>query len=142
MYATRADIEEIIGIDQLAVVATRDVDAGVSDDAINKALADASGFIDGHVGERYSLPLTSPAPLLRRPCVDIVVYYLAQGATLMTEDIKARYDDARKVLKDIANGVIKLTLDTDGDGRSESERRVISVQGPDRIFTRDTLRRF
>lgn len=140
MYASRNDMEELYGEDLIVRVSTRYGDEAPDEGSIEKALADASSFIDTHIGVRYPLPLPAPAPTLRRPCVDIAIYYLAQSADILTEQIEVRYKDAKSLLNKLADGRAKLTLDGDGDGQSESRARVITVQGQPRALSRDKLR--
>ncbi|MEL8055037.1 MAG: phage protein Gp36 family protein [Pseudomonadota bacterium] len=140
MYATRADMEALYGADDVALWATRSREDGPSETSIEGALNDSAGFIDTHLASRYKLPLRAPAPVLQRPCIDIAVYYLANTASRATEDIRQRYEDAVSLLKRLANGTATLGLDTDGDGAAESASRVISVSGPERQMTRETLR--
>lgn len=140
MYATRTDMSELYGDDLIARVSTRYGEEVSNEAAIEKALADASGLIDTHIGVRYPLPLSAPAPVLRRPCVDVAIYYLAQSADVLTEQIEMRYKDAKSLLGKLSRGEAKLTQDSDGDGNSESSARVVTVEGPARQFSRDKLR--
>ena len=87
-----------------------------------------------------ALPLAATAPVLVRPCVDIACYYLAQQATMLTDELRQRYEDAVKLLRDFAEGRATLSLDTDDDGKAESGPQVISVSGPPRLFSRETMR--
>ena len=138
MYATRQQMEDAYGADQIALLSTRDVE--VDEDSITRALSDASALIDTYLSGRYKLPLAATAPVLVRPCVDIACYYLAQQATMLTDELRQRYEDAVKLLRDFAEGRATLSLDTDDDGKAESGPQVISVSGPPRLFSRETMR--
>jgi phage gp36-like protein len=140
MYATRSDMEALYSVDEVALIATRHTEDAPSNTSIERALKDASSLIDSHIAARYPLPLAAPAPVLTRPCVDIALYYLAQSATRLTEEIRQRYEDAMSLLARLAKGTATLGLDTDGDGKSESGAKVITVSGPPRELTREKLR--
>jgi phage gp36-like protein len=140
MYATRSDMEELYGVDEVALVATRHTEDAPSNTSIERALADASALIDSHIAAHYPLPLVSPAPVLVRPCVDIALYYLAQSATRLTDELRQRYEDAMALMRRYSNGTATLGLDRDGDGKVEGGAKVISVTGPARQFTREKLR--
>ncbi|KAA6404487.1 DUF1320 domain-containing protein [Candidatus Tokpelaia sp.] len=74
-------------------------------------------LIEGYVRPRYPRGFTVLPPLLSGLAYDIVRYRLrglGGQSSDMAEVVKQRYDDALKALRDIANGMI--TLDTDGDG--------------------------
>lgn len=142
MYATRADMEDLYGQEQIALVSTRYGEDAPNEGSIESALADASALIDTHIGTRYTLPLPQAvtAPVLRRPCVDIAIYYLASTADVLTEQIENRFKHAKSVLQKLGNGTIKLALDRDGDGKAEAQSNVITVEGPPRAFSRSKLR--
>lgn len=138
MYATRQQMEDAYGEEQITLLSSRDLE--VDEDSISRALTDASSLIDSYIARRYPLPLAFAAPVLVRPCVDIACYYLAQRATLLTEELRQRYDDAVKLLRDIAGGRAELSLDRDADDRPESGPQVIVATGPARVFSRSSLR--
>jgi phage gp36-like protein len=107
-YASEQDLADIYGIDRLNALADITAD-GVRDAAkIARALETASDTIDGYISGRYALPLTKPSGVLRDCCVSIAVYRMASDATLLTLDVRARFDDAIKFLRDVAAGKANL----------------------------------
>ena len=79
---------------------------------LDKALADASGEIDSHLGRRYALPLArggvvlaSQPNLLVGICCDIARYRLTGTEVQETEAIRLRYKDALITLKLLADGL-------------------------------------
>lgn len=143
MYATRADLENMYGVNEVAVIATRDTEAAPSETSISRALQDATDFMNTHLASRYDIPLSGDAPSLKRPCADIALYYLAQSASSLTEEIEKRYERALAYLRDLSKGVATLAIDPDGEGEATATtgRQVrVAKTGPDRLFARDALR--
>lgn len=131
-YATPQDLEARFGADEL-VSRTDRSGAGVPDeDAVVRALADAEAEIDGYVGARYRLPLPAVPAVLTRLACDIARYRLWQDAA--SAEVRARYEDARRLLEAIARGLVSL-------GVAEEDRPPPSLaaarSGPAPVFTRD-----
>lgn len=143
-YATAFDITDLYGPDAL-VVADRDGDGSADLVAVDRALASASAEIDAYIGTRYALPLPSTPAHLVTICIDIAVYRLALSADVLTDEHRRRYDDARAFLKMVSSGAATLQITTAADGDQTDPAanpgpRPIVAGGPERLFTRETLR--
>ena len=92
--------------------------------AIERALNDASAEIDGYIGSRYPLPLSTVPDSLRRICNDIALYRLMNLRAMGDiEDARGRYKDAISFLKDIIRGEASLGLpEVSEPARSASPR--------------------
>ncbi|MGE4489282.1 MAG: gp436 family protein [Kiritimatiellales bacterium] len=119
-YATKQDIIDRYDEELLWVIAALrpDPDADpeepeaqerLNEAGILKALSDATAECDCYLCERYELPLPTVPDVLCGCCVDIAVYNMATG-TKLSDDIKARYDRAVKLLERIAKGAAGLGL--------------------------------
>ncbi|MBI1495398.1 gp436 family protein [Halocynthiibacter styelae] len=108
-YATRSDIVNIYGAEYLEDLTP--VDVADPQAAVDQALDDASAEIDGYLSARYDLPLPRQPRLLRRPCVDIAAYILANAHTRLTDTMEKRYDQAISFLTKIAAGKAGLGAD-------------------------------
>lgn len=97
-YSTRALIE----LSDRGDVATGQIDTAV----VDRALTDADALIDGYLGAKYALPLASVPPLVVDLAAKIAFYNLHPHQT--DEKIRADYQDAMKMLRDIANGTIRI----------------------------------
>lgn len=83
----------------------------VVDAVLNQAIADADAEINSYL-TAYPLPLAVvPANLVRIAC-DITRYYLYDDA--VTDQVRARYEDAIKYLSQIAKGMISLAPSSGG----------------------------
>ena len=147
MYATQDDIVTLYTEDAL-VVADRDGDGVPDVAAIARALVSASGEIDTSLHVRYELPLTASHPILTQYCVDIALYRLAGSSSMMTEELRQRYEDALKGLDQIASGKKRLVIAASADGDEGSDSAAsddgsvapIVTGGPERLFSRDKTR--
>lgn len=107
-YATPDDLEARYGADELVQLTDR-VGAGVPDaDVVARALADADAEIDGYLASRYSLPLEHTPTMLARIACDIARYRLWEDRA--SDEVRRRYEDARRVLEAIARGVVSLGM--------------------------------
>ena len=109
MYATRDDIRSIYGAGFLADVTP--VDGDDVDFDPDGAVDQASAGIDGYLSKKYELPLAGQPKALRRPCIDIAVYVLANSHTRLTNTIETRYKQATALLTKISKGFVGLGAD-------------------------------
>lgn len=78
------------------------IDASV----LQRALDDADAEINGYLAGRFTLPLPLVPSLLVRLASDVARYRLYDNAP--TDEVRNRYTDAVKTLRDIAAGVVRL----------------------------------
>ena len=140
-YATQQMLTDRVGEPMLILLTDRAaVPLGVIDVAtLARAQADADAMVDGYLAGRYALPLTT---------VPALVADIDQAVTLWklhTSDpeakIKADYDDALKRLKDIAQGVIRLT-DVAGLEAPSSGASGVQITDRERPFTETNMKGF
>lgn len=140
-YATQQMLTDRVGEPMLILLTDRAaVPTGLLDaETLARAQADADAMIDGYLAGRYALPLAS---------VPALVADIAQAVTLWklhTSDpeakIKADYDDALKRLKDIAQGVIRLTS-VAGIEPTSSGASGVQIVDRERPFTEDNMKGF
>lgn len=108
-YATRADLEDRYGTDELEQRESM-LPAG----AVAGALADADAEIDSYLATRYSLPLASVPSLLKRLACAIARYNLLGDAA--SDRARTDYEDARRLLAGLASGSVTLGLATPVEG--------------------------
>lgn len=110
-YAGKQDMIDRYGDQELIQLTDRATPpTGVIDDTVlNRALADADAEIGGYLQSRYTLPLSPvPAVIVKLACV-IARYNLYEDAA--TEEVRRRYEDARRTLEAIAKGLVSLGVD-------------------------------
>jgi len=137
-YCAQVDILEQISKVEL-IQLSDDANAGVVDESVvTRGIADADAEIDGYCGNRYSVPFIPVPELVRKLSVDIAVYNLYSRRQGAPEGRKERYDAAVQFLRYVADG--KAVLPDDAVPESVFDR--VSLSGPARVFSRETLRGF
>ena len=105
---------------------------------IEDAIRAAAELIDGYAAVKYRVPFNPvPAPV-RAWCQDIAFYRLHTSPLAEKEDVRRKYDDAIAGLKDMAKGLI--TFQAEGIPSANAPSGGIRLEGPERIFTPDTLK--
>ena len=105
-YASEAELRTRFGSQEVDLVSGRD--PGGATAAIARALADAGAEIDAYLEARYALPLTGVPPVLARIACDIARYRL--WAERAPDEVRQRYEDARRFLEALARGDVRLGL--------------------------------
>ena len=141
IYVTRDDLLAVDG--SLVWNMAIDKASGQLDKVkIETAIADADAEINSFLARRFHLPLKIkgiPRPL-HRVAVSISLYWLSERDNQITDLIQRRYDDALKMLKEIASGARDLGLPKASRPQEADNGKIITVQDNARLFTRNTLR--
>lgn len=140
-YATQQDLVTRFGASELAQLTDEAAGVTINTATVAQALVDADAEIDGYLGVRYALPLTSVPALINRLACDIARFYLFDDR--VTEAVKLRYQGAVTTLKSLSAGTVTLTdaagiapaIDTAGSVR-------VSARSRDRVFGADLLDSF
>ena len=135
-YATLAQLTDRFGERMLVartdrgVIARETIDTAV----VNRAIADTDAVIDGYLKVRYVLPLVPVPALVGDLAQALVIYKLhtaAPDATILKD-----YEDARKTLREISQGMVQLdsagvepaTSDSGGARMTDRERPLSADQ--------------
>lgn len=139
-YATQQDLVDRFGEEELVQLTDRQVPpAGTVDGTvIGKALADADALIDGYLAARYAIPITPSPPLLVKLAADVARYFLHGKSA--TETVRQAYEDALKVLQEIARGLAVVPGASTPAGPSPSGAP--AVLAPERRLGPETLSGF
>ena len=122
---------------EVELIRLTDSGSGQTDtNAVAAALSDASDEIDTYLAVQHDLPLESTPDVLVRLCADIARYRLYDDR--MLDEVKKRYDDAIKLLKEIARGSALLPV----TGKTTSSDIDTVRNREDRVFTRESLEGF
>lgn len=114
-YITRSDIEDRIGVTELARLADVDMDGQEDLGAVDQSITDAAARIDAALGVRWPECIGTATDLLARLAVDLTLGYLARGAA-RTEEIRERFTRAEQLLDNIAAGRIRPCGSADTPG--------------------------
>ncbi|MCY6411202.1 DUF1320 domain-containing protein [Acinetobacter sp. VNH17] len=109
MYATRQDLEQRFGADEIANLEAMQTVPG----ALEEALQDATEEIDSYVAVAYTLPLPEIPSTLKRVACNIARYrlYFQQP----TEEVTKRYDAEVKYLQRVADKKAVLPIKNEQD---------------------------
>ncbi len=109
-YATLSELTERTGEPMLIELSDRAEPplGAIDNDVVDRALTDADATIDGYLKGRYLLPLAATPPLVRDLALAIAVYKLHRNVA--SDKVRRDYDDALKLLRDIAAGVVRLDV--------------------------------
>lgn len=128
-YATQQNMIDRFGQQEL-IELTDEANLGAIDAAVlGVALTDADAEINSYLAGRYSLPLVQSTDELVRMACDIARYRLFD--TRASEQVKARYDDAIKKLRDVSRGVASLGIDQSSQPVAVAGGATISSGGRD-----------
>ncbi len=137
-YCTKDDLLKQIS-DEILIQLTDDYDAGVVDDSIvADHIASADAEIDGYCGLRYTLPFSPVPTIIKKLSVDITIYNLYGRRETVPESRSKDYDNAVKLLQNVAKGLVTLGA----DAPVETSTDTVKVSSEDRVFTREKLEGF
>lgn len=128
-YLSQAAFEQQFGVRE-----TQDLIADGNDYA--RAENAAAGIVDGYIGARYTLPLTSVPGIVLGWVGDITRYRLWDEAA--PDEVRRRYEDAISQLRDVSTGKMALP-GTDGAAPATAEKFNADGYSNTRVFTSTTL---
>lgn len=109
-YCAQADLVTRFGNEEMLQLTDPTNTGSINATILGAAQADADAEIDGYLGGRYQLPLTTVPAVLTRIACDLTRYYL-YGDVPLTH-VRQRYEDAIKFLVGVSKGSVLLGLDT------------------------------
>lgn len=118
MYASAQDFIDHFGTREAVAISDRDGAGAPVAAELERLITLASEEVDGYVGRRYALPLTTragsmaavPAPL-KVATLNVARYHGTGTEILATDDIRDRYRATVKWLDGVASGTILLGND-------------------------------
>lgn len=112
-YATEVDMLARFGAEEMTALTDRDGNGSAVSGMMERALDDASAEIDVYLAGRYALPLAHVPTVLVRIACDIARYRL--WADRASDEVRRRYEDARRFLEALAKGDVRMGADSPGD---------------------------
>lgn len=139
-YASQNDLIERYGEKMLIGLTDRSSPpvGAIDADVVSRALEDADAMIDGYLAGRYRLPLAVTPPLVRDQALPIAIYKLHRD--IASNKVRADYEDALAILKQISTGTVRL--DVAGDEPPSSGTSGARTNDRDPIFTPDSMKGF
>lgn len=135
---TRTELEQRLGVDDVARLADRDSSAGEDTNAVQSALDDAEAEVMAYVRMVTPAPVPDPAPPVLKRLVAIVARYnLWRRDTAADHPAYIAYQDSVKELQAIAAGRVALPLAADQSNAASSGAGAVYV--PTRLLNDDAL---
>ncbi|MEJ1358344.1 MAG: DUF1320 domain-containing protein [Candidatus Sedimenticola sp. (ex Thyasira tokunagai)] len=131
-YCTQQNLIDRYGEIELIQLSDHDGVGEIDTDVLDRAISDAEGEIDGHLGGRFQLPISPLPKSLQRIACDIARYYLYDDNA--TEQVTKRYNDAVKFLQGVAKGTINIGIASSGDKPSSQNTATVISGGS--VFNR------
>jgi len=130
-YCTVQDLIDRYGETEILELTDRDQSGEVDETVAGRAIDDAAAEVDGYIGGKYDLPLSSPPQVLTRITADIARYRLYDN--LATDEVRNRYEDALRFLKAVSKGEVSLGVspppESSGSVHVSKGRRVFDADG-------------
>jgi phage gp36-like protein len=131
-YATLQDYLNAFGEAEAIQLTDRDGVGAVDGVVLAAALSSAAGIIDGYVGGRYTLPLPTTTPLLKKLALDLARFDLHGNAA--NDLVIERKRDAYRTLEGISRGGVDLGLDAGNKPEPTDRNRVAFGSGRPNVF--------
>jgi phage gp36-like protein len=140
-YCTRDDMITRFSIEELIELTDKDGSTGAIVDAVvDQAIADASATIDGYIGGRYQLPLSSVPSILLRMACDLARYFLYDDQLGDEHQVTKRYRDAIEYLKQVGNGKVQLGINSNSERPAPTSTAQMVSSGS--VFSRENSKGF
>jgi len=137
-YCSQDDIQDQIPVNELISLTDDDGFGVVDSTVVERAIMDAEAVIDAYCQNRYSVPFDPAPAIIRRICVDLAIHNLLSRRAV--EDLpkvrEGRKIDAYRFLEKVATGTILLGAATPEPTVSP---QAVTINGPERVFSRDRL---
>lgn len=138
-YATKQDLIDRYGEAELVQITdrTNQPQTTVDDDAVGRALDDATGLMDGYFAKVATLPLSVVPAVATDVCSRIARYRLWPEGLTKESKVATDYRDAIAWLKDVAAGTV--SLDAGGSAPTPASGGV-RLTAATQVFSRDSLK--
>jgi phage gp36-like protein len=144
-YASKEDLELAIGATTLLQLCDDEAvgswDA-VNTDRLNHCITQAGRDVDGYCRTRFVVPFVVTPPMVGRLAVSLAIWYLyrrRRAAFGVPEDVKDEHNLAVRQLERINEGKLDPGVEPEP---ATSTKDLLTYDGPDQLFTSDTLEDF
>lgn len=141
MYCTPDDMTSRFSEDELIQLTDKDGShGGVVSAVLEQSISDASATIDGYIGGRYQLPLSSVPSILTRLCCDVARYFLYDDQLGEDHQVSKRHKEAIDYLKLVGNGKVQLGISSKSERPQATSTAMMQSGGS--VFSRANSKGF
>ncbi len=134
-YCDQDDIEKLLPAQELAELTAESGD-DPEVDVVAEAIAKAGAEIDGYCGVRYAVPFDPVPEVVRSLAADMAIHHLFSRRDQMPEIRRQKYEDAVKLLRDVAKGLASLGPLEEAAGKGSA---VADLSSQPRVFARNKM---
>ncbi len=138
MYATLEDMIARFGEEEMNSLCPSE-NGEINKETAVAALKDAEELINSYLAAKYALPLSVAPACLVRACANVARYLLY--TEVIPEALEKQYEKDIAFLKDIARGVVVLSVAETGQSPSQADDVVYHGSAP-RLFSHRQLKGF
>ncbi len=141
MYCTIDDIKKLLP-EELLIQLTDDEGLNrVNDARVDEAIAQAGAEIDSYCATKYAVPFATVPPIVKKCSVDMAIYNLYSRRVEKTPETRVdRYNNAVKLLSNIAKGVVSIGADPAPTEQATGDQISGTKEASDRVVTRSKMR--
>jgi phage gp36-like protein len=132
MYCTVDNLVSRFSLEELVQLTDKSGSGVVNTQVVETAINDASDLIDGYIGGRYTLPLSTVPKVLIGICASLARYNLYDNA--VSDVVEKNHKAAIDFLTNVGKGHIRLGL-SDTNEQADSDA-VIEMQSAGNVFAR------
>jgi phage gp36-like protein len=139
-YCTQNDLETALTLTLLVQLTDDEATGAVNATRVAAAIAAADAEIDGALQGRYRVPLSPVPPFVKKLSIDLAhfrLYARRAGTFEMPPFVRDLWKAALEALKAIREG--ELDLGIDPPPAASSGASAAKAEGPERVFTDETL---
>lgn len=137
-YCTLTDIQERIPEETLIQLTDDAQNDAVDQEQVSAAIERADAEIDAWCGRRYVVPFAPVPAIARELSADLAAGLLhGRRGVDVPEAVQVQAKAARDLLKAISKGEVQIGAPVAGNSTGPAR---IEISGPERIFTRETLK--
>ena len=141
MYCAADDMTKRFSEDELVQLTDKDGSHNsIVSEVLDQAISDASATIDGYIGGRYQMPLSSVPSILTRLCCDIARYFLYDDQLGEEHQVSKRHKEAIDYLKQVGSGKVQLGISSKSERPQATSTAMMQSGG--RVFDRASSKGF
>lgn len=127
MYCTQDDLIKRFGNDEILALSDKENDGVINVDNVALAINDATSTINGYLGGRFDLPLSTVPTVLTRICAELARFHLYDD--VCPDRVKDIHMNNIRFLEKVGKGELSLGLSDTNQSQEGDDDIVIESTG-------------